>query len=342
MDNTALMNESNSGKGITGTTLKIIAIVAMFLDHFSAIILQNRQAQLYEEVNPQSMEEQMAWVMAHPFWTYGPGILRLIGRFGFPLFVFLLVEGFTHTRSVAKYARNLAIFAIISELPFNLGFAQKLFYPGYQNVFVTLFLGLICIWMIDKFAYNRQWSPKLAPLNYLAAILLGVGCGFFITQTEISLIISEIATRTGNDAFPNYYYYIAGAVITLIVHLIVSRKWDADKKNTYTAVVVIMLVFSVIATVLQTDYSGAGVMTITVMYLFRANKKKAFALGCVVLTVMSIVEAAAFLMLIPVSKYNGERGPKINKYLFYAFYPVHIGVLYLVGYLLGILPFAIK
>ena len=75
------------------------------------------------------------------------------------------------------------------------------------------------------------------------------------------------------------------------------------------------------------------------MYLFREKKVKAFALGCAVLTVMEPIEAAAFFMLIPIALYNGKRGRSINKYVFYAFYPVHIFLLYLLSFLLGVTGF---
>lgn len=337
MDSTVIVNEGNPKKGVTGTTLKIIAIVTMFIDHFAGILVSPYLDQLYERAtdlgNGQGLLYTHPEILAGRFLYF---LMSAIGRFGFPIFAFLLVEGFTHTRSVAKYARNLAIFAIISELPFNLALGNKLFYPVHQNVFFTLFLGLICIWMIDKFAFNRQCPEKLAPLSYLAAVLLGAALGYFFTRTWIIVILWKLVD------VPNYCYYIAGAVIALIVHLIVSRQWDTERKNRYTVAVFITLVFAALATALGTDYNGIGIMTIIILYLYRANKKKAFALSCVILTIHSLLECAAFLMLIPISKYNGERGKTINKYFFYAFYPVHLGLLYLVAYLLGIAPFAIK
>ena len=67
----------------------------------------------------------------------------------------------------------------------------------------------------------------------------------------------------------------------------------------------------------------------------------AFSMACLELTIFSVSEFTAFLMLIPVAKYNGKRGAKINKYVFYAFYPVHIGLLFLVTLLLGFTTFAL-
>ncbi|MBO7387623.1 MAG: hypothetical protein J6U15_07440 [Lachnospiraceae bacterium] len=326
-------------KGVTGTTLKIIAIVAMFIDHFAAIMLNDY---LMMSIPPLTAEDDMAsaaaYYLANPHVAVISTvmiIMRIIGRFGFPLFAFLMVEGFTHTRSVKKYAINLLVFALISELPFNLGFSSRLFYPGYQNVFVTLLLGLLCLWCINEFGEKKQWSEKLAPLFYVAAALFGAFAGYILVQCEIVYIFVYPTTRVFIIAA------IAGAVVGLIVMAIVGRKFDAAAKNRFTFTALPIIVFGVVAELLMTDYAAHGVLTIVIMYLLRAKKTRAFAWGCALLTIMSIMEAAAFLMLIPVKRYNGERGMKMNKYFFYAFYPVHIGLIYLVTLLLGFTTFSL-
>ena len=97
--------------GISADALKWIALLTMLCDHVGAVLL------------PQ-----------YP-------ILRLIGRTAFPLFVWLLVEGFSHTSSRKRYLGRMAAFAILSELPFDLALYGR---PDWQsqNVFVTLSIGL--------------------------------------------------------------------------------------------------------------------------------------------------------------------------------------------------------
>lgn len=336
MDGIMTMSGVEARRGINGTTLKIIALVAMFIDHFAAVILENKQALLMNAAHLDSLDEQVAWVTSHPMWTFGPIILRLIGRFGFPLFVYLLVEGYTHTRSVKKYALNLAAFAAISEIPFNLGFENKLFYPGYQNVFFTLLLGLLCIWAMDEFGAKREWNKKVAMLFIPSTLVLGAFIGYLFSVNNPGMIINEVMK------IPVYVYCAVGALVTFIVWTLLGRGWDSTRRINFVAAAVSISVFGMIAEFLKTDYSGMGVLTIAVMYIFRSQKAKAFAFGCTVLTILNLSEVTAFFMLIPVRKYNGERGPKINKYIFYAFYPVHIGLLYLVAYALGVVEFAIK
>ena len=86
--------------------------------------------------------------------------------------------------------------------------------------------------------------------------------------------------------------------------------------------------------VLHTDYGASGVAAIIVMYLLYQKRMLAFGVLVFVLTVLSSsIEIFALLMLIPLHFYNGTRG-KQAKYVFYAFYPVHLLVLVGICYLL--------
>lgn len=83
-------------------------------------------------------------------------ILRCVGRLAFPLFAFMAVEGYFHTRSLKKYLVRLLILALISEVPFNLLVSGSSFDPMHQNVIWTIILGLCCIWAFENIAADRQ------------------------------------------------------------------------------------------------------------------------------------------------------------------------------------------
>ena len=130
-------------KGISGSTLKMIAIVTMVIDHIGAAVLARLlMVNGLGELDQTNADAIMQWLSANGalYWTYT--VMRMIGRVAFPIFCFLLVEGFLHTHDVKKYAMRLGLFALISEIPFDLAFSDKILEFNYQNVF--LHYSLVC------------------------------------------------------------------------------------------------------------------------------------------------------------------------------------------------------
>lgn len=151
-------------RGLDGSTLKLIAIISMLIDHIAATILERMimaRGFFLAANDSHTLNEWMAQGSNGVLYiTYT--IMRLIGRFGFPLFCFLLVEGFLHTRSKIKYAVRLFLFCLISEVPFDLAFAGKWYYPDYQNVFFTLLIGFLAMWAYEWITtHSRQGTPAL-------------------------------------------------------------------------------------------------------------------------------------------------------------------------------------
>lgn len=78
--------------------LKLVAIITMFIDHLAAGLGDNASPVITGEAY---------------------SVMRGIGRTAFPLFCFMITEGFIHTRSRLKYFKRLAIFCLVSEFPFD-------------------------------------------------------------------------------------------------------------------------------------------------------------------------------------------------------------------------------
>ena len=175
---------STKKKGITGSNLKIIAIVTMLIDHIGAAILEKKMLS-YGLDQIETAEEWELFMKAHAGLYYSDMVLRLIGRIAFPLFCFLLVEGVIHTRSKVKYMVRLFLFALISEIPFDLAFNSKLADWEYQNVFFTLAIGVAVLFAFEKMqefyqqgalAFFPQWAQR-ATLALADLFILATGMG---------------------------------------------------------------------------------------------------------------------------------------------------------------------
>lgn len=162
-------------KGLSGSTLKIIAIVAMLIDHIGAVVLTRILVQRgIMEIAEMDMNAQVAWMMDNMVLTSVTSLLRMtIGRLAFPIFCFLLVEGFQKTHDVKKYALRLGLFALVSEIPFDLSLSSTPFYFQYQNVFFTLFLGLMTLIGIQA-VEKMNWNKVLKVIAGLAILSAGM------------------------------------------------------------------------------------------------------------------------------------------------------------------------
>lgn len=162
-------NKPNIRKGISGSTLKMIAVVTMFIDHFAAAILSRYMSKFgMNDIDLDNDSALNQWLAQNHtlYMTYY--VMRMIGRLAFPIYCFLLVEGFEHTSNRIKYAGRLLIFAAISEIPFDLLFNNHVLEFGYQNVFFTLFLGLVCMTAIQYIDERSGLAPMAKTICRLA------------------------------------------------------------------------------------------------------------------------------------------------------------------------------
>lgn len=116
----------------------------------------------------------MAFMLCDHLWaTVIPGNnwLTCIGRMAFPIFAFMLVEGYFHTRNLKYYAFRLLVFAVISEIPFNLMCGSSLFYPIHQNVLWTFLIGLGMIHLNET--AKQSHKPLIVNLAPAVTVLLG-------------------------------------------------------------------------------------------------------------------------------------------------------------------------
>lgn len=140
----------NKIKVLSGAQLKYVAFLSMLIDHVNkSLIYPNLNGGILYTVS---------------------NIFDVLGRIAFPIFIFLLVEGFFKTRNRWKYLWTLLIFGVISEVPFDMFTTSSFFEPNWNNIMFTLAMVLITIWSIDVLKEKMSALPKL--VWYLVSVLI--------------------------------------------------------------------------------------------------------------------------------------------------------------------------
>lgn len=168
---------------LTGFTLKRIAVISMMIDHFNSFVLmpllRSGSVDGTLVITAERTEEVRLLL------TLG-SICDALGRVAFPLFCFLMVEGFLHTRDQARYGLRMAVFALISELPFNLAHYHTLLAPQLQNVMFTLAVSIFTLFLIAR----AEEGMENAPTRYVSIALItlaGAGAAFLLRGEYVFL-----------------------------------------------------------------------------------------------------------------------------------------------------------
>ncbi len=118
--------------------------------------------------------------------------LRYIGRLAFPLFVFLMVNGYTHTSSRLRYALRFGLFALLSQVPFTLFCGYGSYFEKW-NVFFTLLCGLLTLWATDTLLKNKitRWF-SFVPGLFMAGLFY---CGILSADYGLKGILLALVFR---------------------------------------------------------------------------------------------------------------------------------------------------
>lgn len=144
----------NFERKLSGLTLKIVACTTMCIDHIGAIIL--------EKYILTSKSVETLYIL-----------FRLIGRVSFPIYCFLLAEGFRHTSNKMKYLFRMALFAGVSEIPYDIAFHGQMVNWAGQNIFFTLALGLLTLCILEEIACRNMGRSLRLICSALTIILVG-------------------------------------------------------------------------------------------------------------------------------------------------------------------------
>ena len=178
---------------LSRNTLKIIALIAMILDHIGEVFSLPYSFQLFQE-------DSLIWT-----------VLRLrIGRIAFPIFCVLFLEGFFYVKAERRlfHVLRLLVFAVISEFAFDMALSATwlphdgwLLEWSHQNVMFSWLMGFLLLWLLDTidgmteyFSVEVIWMVQcifififaLAAwffrVDYRMACMLGLGIGYLLKR----------------------------------------------------------------------------------------------------------------------------------------------------------------
>ena len=237
--------------------------------------------------------------------------LRTVGRLAFPIFCFLIAEGAYYTRSMPKYLASLAAFAFISTPPYNLVHGSPWNSPDNVNVYFTLFLGLAAIYSISglpQAVFRRLGKSRLAESKAACAIFGLPLC-----------TLCYLAAYWMNTDYGEY-----GVAAILLFWLL--RRRPVDAWICFTLLTFVFFNFFILNRneLGDPEYSRINLYNVVTKLVNKPDAE---------LYYFSQKQMYAPLAFIPCLLYNGRRGDrrgKCIKYLFYAFYPLHLWVLWFV------------
>ena len=164
---------------LTSASLHIIAMALMLLDHLWGTVIPGND-----------------W-------------LTCLGRIAFPIFAFLIVEGYFHTKNLKKYMQRLFLFAVLSELPFNLAMGSRLIYPIHQNVLWSFLISLSLIrWNEKARASQKLWCQ------------IAVGCGSIVLGSIVGLVTMVDFYHAGILTVLVFYFFRRNTLLSRLCQLL--------------------------------------------------------------------------------------------------------------------------
>lgn len=233
------MEKADKIRILDGTMLKIIAMVSMVFDHVGDMFFPDSD-----------------W-------------MRMVGRIAMPIFAFCITEGYIHTRNKNKYLMRMGIFALVSEVPFDLAFDGKVGL-SHQNIMLSFFLAILALMLFDLIRGSKD---------------------------EIKGRYSAWRTMLG---------------------------------------VLAVIAMAVLAFLVKADYTMFAVASVFLFYAFKDTNH--FVRPIPGVAFLALTRTVGYycttgLSIIPLLLYNGKKGKGL-KWLFYAFYPGHLLLLYVLKMIL--------
>lgn len=274
--------------------MKLLAVGSMLIDH-TAIFLSRRfiDAQTYE------------W-------------MRAVGRLAFPIYAFLIVNGFEKTHNVKRYLTRLVAFAAVSQIPYVVGLHANRFPDGVTALVLSgrwfvclIFIVVICVAWLGT--VRMDWTVIWPLLAMIFAVLRVEVMGVHLLSSKLNV------------------FYTLSLSLALIAFLDAVMKPDRDVVKVLMQALALFGAFFLIRD--NMDYRTLGVALVLSIWLARGSRFSQAAviiLWCVVEYIVAGNPISHFIIaslsVVPVLLYKGKQGRPL-KMAFYAVYPVHLAIL---------------
>jgi len=290
--------------------IKIIAMVTMAIDHIGVLLFPSLR------------------------------ILRTIGRIAFPIFAYQIAKGYSKTRNKKKYASRIAIFAVISQIPYMWLNQDMTMYLWYFNVLFLFLYSIGVLFLFDKTKEKRSLSTEL---NYeiqtrkdtILFILKKIG--FFL-----ALVIAIVLPQVMSQIYPEFALsYGTYGVLMILLFYICNDNW------------IKIFVSYIVLTVIMTYLNGVSMVSEYAIYFDFMNYTPASWFQTVfkfkdiwnyivnLRDGLNTLEAYWFqarsIMALPIILVftKLDINVKLNKWVGYLFYPGHITLLLIIRLIVG-------
>ena len=215
----------------SSNVLKIVAMVTMLIDHIGFMLIGNGKLYGYD----MSLYNYVSVMPTAKYWVILYRLCRIVGRISFPIYSFLIVEGFFRTNNLFKYIVRLTVLALLSEIPYDLMVSNTIFSINSQNVIWTYVISLIMLAAIDRlreypvfqfiivaFSAFIAWFVR-TDYNYIGVVLIAFYYATCMDKNLRSLgsgIITFLSSLQNN--------YGAGALSTFFIHFYDGTKGSFD------------------------------------------------------------------------------------------------------------------
>lgn len=208
-----LTKKADCAKGLlSGAQVKGIAVVSMVIDHIGGYVVRN----WFMLSNYNIMTSETANIHMLFYWIIK--VCDVLGSIAFPLYCFLIAEGFFHSKAPKSYALRMFGFAILAEIPFNLVHGMSLSYPSLQNVMFTLAVSILTLYAASISDTKLKGSKFQVPFRILI-VILGMGLAYLLRGEYVFLGVLAISL---------FYYLRAYTYLRLLafVPLVVPSLWS--------------------------------------------------------------------------------------------------------------------